>query len=94
MGLGFDACAAEDKGFGGLIRVGCVMVEDFGRRRVRVVPVMDVKSPHGLYHLVPGMGSFHLPARVRGMPERRVTLLSCFPFSPGTEPGGHTLFEQ
>ena len=94
MGLGFDACAAEDKGFGGLIRVGCVMVEDFGRQGVRVVPVKDVKNPHGLHRLVPEMRSFHSRALVRDMPETLVALLSRFRFSPKIGPGDHTQFEQ
>ena len=58
------------------------------------VPFRDVKSPHGLHHSVPGMDNFRLPARVRCMPERLVTLLSRFPFSLGTEPGAHILFAQ
>ena len=60
----FDAYADEDTRFGGLIRVGCVMVEDFGRQGVRVVPVKDVKNPHGLHRLVPEMRSFHSRALV------------------------------
>ena len=66
-GLVFDTYVAEDKRFGGLIRVGCVMVEDFGRQGARVVPVKDVKNPHGLHRLVPEMRSFHSRSLVRDM---------------------------